>query len=291
MTPYSETVRLARLFLIPEGEYGGRYLMALKVIEHSAHRPHNGYFDETEKDNIIGVAGWIGSYEGWNRLEYEWRQALPPAAGGDFHYTDFWSRAPGNYGATWSEEKRLDHVKTLATIAHKCTSFAVGFVFNRSLFEDLIPESARTFLKTPLHFCFAQCLAMVLGSRSALSIVPPTPWDVMFDRKREEQDSIGQIYYRTCSIFDPDQTILGNIGFGERKKMAALQAADLLVGELRRKQSGMKSEVLDLLKEKHPIIKAFPTDDEFREYITDVQRRIREKSELGKKAPGPVELL
>ena len=276
MTP-NGVERLARLFLIKESDYRHRHLMILQTIEHSADRPYNGYFDETMKDDVIGVAGWIGSYEGWNRLEYEWRKALPKEANGDFHYTDFWSRAKENYGASWSNEHRLEHVKTLAKIAHDCTSFAVGFVFSRTIFDECIPEGDRKVIKGPLDFCFAQCVAMLLGARAAKHIFPPTPWDIMFDQKKEEQDAIGQIFYRTLSNFD-NENLLGNIGFSDRKHMAALQAADLLIGELRRHHAGHKSEVLEILKEKRPILVAFPTNDQFRDYVIDVQRRLREKS-------------
>lgn len=251
-------------------------LHVLKHVEHLADRPHSGYFDETLKDDVIGVAGWIGSYEGWNRLEHEWRAALPKEANGDFHYKDFWARSKYSYGQNWTNERRLEHVKTLATIAHKCTSFAVGFVFNATSYNELIPSTHRKVLKSPLHFCLAQCIAMLLGARPAKNLLPPTPWDIMFDEKREERDSIGQIYYRTRSQFDHEE-MLGNIAFGKRKNMAALQAADLLIGELRRRHAGAKSDVLNILKEKHPILVAFPTDKDFRIYVKDVLKRIQEK--------------
>ena len=44
------------------------YLMAVKFIHHTLHGPHNCYFDETEKDDIIGVAGWVGTFENWMAL-------------------------------------------------------------------------------------------------------------------------------------------------------------------------------------------------------------------------------
>ena len=49
-----------------------------------------------------------------------------------------------------------------------------------------------------------------------------------------------------------------------------MQAADLLVGELRRHRDGHKSEIFDILKEKRPILVAHPTDEELATLIQDV---------------------
>src|SRR6267378_911031 len=81
MTP-NGIKRFAELFFISTQEYSSRYLMAITSIEHLVDAPHNGYFDETVKEDVMGVAGWIGTHEGWNSLEDRWRRALPKEANG-----------------------------------------------------------------------------------------------------------------------------------------------------------------------------------------------------------------
>lgn len=245
--------RFARLFLISPGEYHLRYLVAisLKFISRHIDKPHSGYFDESYKEDTIAVAGWVGTYEGWNRLEYEWRKALPASANGDFHYTDFW-HSPKNYAAHWSHEKRLDHIRKLARIACDCAAFAVGVAFSMKAFNEAIPAHKREIL-TPLNFCFANCISLLVAARAARNVLPPTPWDIMFDQKAEERNGIGQVFLGSKALFDKEG-MLGNVGFGDRKHMAPLQAADLLVGEIRRNHAGLPSEIFEMLKEQRPIM-------------------------------------
>ena len=95
--------------------------MALQFIRHSIDASHNCYFDESEKDDFIAVAGFIATFESWIALESKWRKTLPAVAKGDFHYTDFW-HSEKNYASKWSHSKRLEHIKELATIARKIGS-------------------------------------------------------------------------------------------------------------------------------------------------------------------------
>jgi hypothetical protein len=249
--------------------------MALKFVHHTLHAPHNCYFDETEKDDVIGVAGWVATFENWIALEDRWRKALPPEANGDFHYKDFW-HDPKYYSASWSKEKRLEHIKTLATIAHDCTAFGVGFVFSRTSYDELIPPNDKEALISPLHFCLAQCIVALLDFYKQYPSPPPSPLRFMFDRKDGKKESIGEVYYNVKDLFDKEN-ILGNISIGNRHKECPLQAADLLIGELRRNKSGHSSIIFDILRRQRPLIVAFPTDEEFRAHVKNVLGKLKNK--------------
>lgn len=268
--------RLAEVLLIREASHGRTYLVAMKFIHHTLHGPHNCYFDETEKDDIFGVAGWVGTFENWMALEDRWRKALPAEAKGDFHYTDFWND-PKHYAAKWTQEKRLEHITTLATIAHDCTAFGVGFVFSKTSYDELIPPKNKKALISPLHFCLAQCIVGILDFYKTIPSPPPPPLRFMFDRKEGQKESLGDVYYNVRKLFDKDH-ILGNISIGDRKHECPLQAADLLIGELRRRRIGHESKIMDILCRKRPLIVAFPTDQEFRAHLKNVLVELKNKS-------------
>lgn len=248
--------------------------MAMEFIRHTVDAPHNVYMDETEKDGIIGVAGLVGTFNNWIDFENRWRKALPQEANNDFHSTDFWARH--SYGAEWPNEKRLEHIKELARIIGDCTAFAVGFVFSKVMYEKLIPPEDKQVLISPFHFCLAQCLVGIIDFYKDISPQPPKPMRVMFDRKDEQKATIGKVYYNVKGLFDVDE-ILGNLSLGERKQEPPLQAADLLIGELRRKQEGYKSEIIPILFKKSPLFYVFPTEDEFTQHVQKVRERIEHK--------------
>ncbi len=249
--------------------------MAVKFIHHALHGPHNCYFDETEKDDIFGVAGWVGTFENWMALEDRWRKALPPEANGDFHYTDFWND-PNHYAAKWTHEKRLAHITALATIVHDCTAFGVGFVFSKTAYEELVPPKDKKAFVSPLHFCLAQCIVGLLDFYKTIPSPPPPPLRFMFDRKDGQKESLGEVYGVVRALFDKDN-ILGNLSIGDRKNECPLQAADLLVGELRRNRAGHESKVMDILKRRRPLMIAFPTDEEFRAHVKNVLENFKKR--------------
>lgn len=66
------------------------------------------------------------------------------------------------------------------------------------------------------------------------------------------------------------------MGFGKRQDEPALQAVDLLVGEIRRFYEGESSEVLDLLREKcHALVIARPHMDKLKEVSDELIQRMK----------------
>jgi len=268
---YPPVKGLAELLLLREGERSVVQLMAIKFKECSIHAPHNVYMDETEKDDTIGVAGVVGTFENWISFEDRWRKALPQEAHNDFHYTDFWARR--SYGAEWSNEKRLEHIKELASIISDCASLTLGFVFLKSMYENSIPPEHKTTFISPFHFCLAYCLAGVLAFYEDISPQPPKPLHVMFDEKNEERASIAKTYFTVKGVLDKGD-ILGGLSLGHRKQEPPLQAADLVIGELRRQREGHKSEIMPILSQKYSALYAFPSEDEFARHVEKIHERL-----------------
>lgn len=279
MTPYSGVSALAELLRIEERDYPSTHLYVMTITFHPnniLHAPHNVYFDETEKGDVIGVAGWISTFDRWIAFENAWRQALPPEAKGDFHYTDFWCD-PTYWSAGWTSQRRLDFIKRLATIANSHTAYAIGAMVSKSVYESVMPENVKqAFANNPVHFLFAQCAVGLIDMYDRIPSHPQKPLRVMFDHKKGYEGRLAEMYYGVRYEFN-EENILGNLSFGSRREEPPLQAADLLIGELRRKLMREPTEVFDVLNEKNSLILAFPDEASFRAHVEAAKARVEEK--------------
>lgn len=267
------TCRLANLYVLNDAQRTNCLLMVFQA--------YNGYVDESgthDDASIIAVGGWIATYETWSAFEGEWRQKLAPH-GGDFHSTDFWARQ--SYGADWPDSKRLEFVKELALIICKYSIWGTGIAFPRQHYSSIVPEDMRRALKNdPYYFALGHCMSGTLGMyyRIPIGLRPPAPLRFMFDRKPKREGFAAEVYYQVRDWFD-GKGVLGDMAFGARKEEPALQAADLLVGELRRLREGKPSEVFDLIAKKGGrLAYALPTEDELKQRVEMQLDQIRTRS-------------
>lgn len=98
---------------------------------------------------------------------------------------------------------------------------------------------------------------------------PPSPWRVMFDRKKGQEGTLAQLYYGAIATYDVEH-IFGNLSFGNRNEEPPLQAADLLIGEARRYIAGHKSMVLEVLAERKSLFLRYPQEDDFLKLVEKV---------------------
>jgi hypothetical protein len=202
----------------------------------------NGYFDETGDDagDILGVGGWLSTYDLWITFEPKWRAVLPRGTT-DFHDTDFW--AGQSYGADWSEQQRSQFVQHLAQVAQTYTRCGVGIAISREEYHSYLTPEQQAALKDPLFFCFEACLNILLHFYQDIPSAPPFPFRCMFDAK-DKRGILGAMFdeIKQCRNWD---AVVDELSFGRRSREPALQAADLLVGELRRRREGLPSDLLD----------------------------------------------
>ena len=264
--------RLADLCLLDESERRECWLMVFQA--------YNGYMDESGTDDtkpIIAVAGWLSTFETWVEFEKEWKRYVAPF-GGDFHSTDFWARH--SYGADWPNDKRLSFVKGLAEIICKYSLIGVGFGFPKEDYNVALSEEIRRVFRDPYYYCVGACASFLISyyEQIPLSSRPPKPLRFMFDRKNGSEWYAAKVFYQAKTWFDRDE-ILGDMGFGKREDEPALQAADLLVGEMRRFYEGESSEVLDLLRSKcHALVVVIPKMDKLKEAADELIQRMKRGS-------------
>lgn len=251
-------------------------LLVMKFIKVPGKAPvHNLYFDETEKDNdIIGVAGWLGTIEKFKLLERLWQEMLPPEAGGDFHYVDFWND-PTHWAALWQHDERLNFILNLARIIRECSSCGIGIIFKKTEFRKAVADKYMPPNMGPFQFSFGQCVRGLLGLNGNFEH-PPTPWRVMFDHKACYEGELASVYYGARAAFNAEAT-LGNLSFGNRREEPVLQAADLLIGEMLRRLEGRPSVVMDFLMEKKEMFIVYPTEADFKKYIQLVIEAVEER--------------
>lgn len=231
---------------------------------------YNGYLDETGTDSskdVVAVAGWLGTYQAWVEFERRWREALPREAGGDFHYTDFWARK--TYGADWSDQKRIAFVRTLAEIVSDHARIGLGIVVSKRVLEKVVHDEFGERLIDPVHFCLAQCLVQLLSWYEEVQLPrPPVPLRFMFDGTRGRRGALTDAYDHVREALpNRDQILFGDLASGSRKVEPALQAADLLVGELRRQGEGHPSAIIDSLRKKMNILVSFVSEESLRAFI------------------------
>ena len=266
MTPNTGVGRLADLFLLDESERCEWLLMPIRTVGGNLAVPANGYLDETEHDDIVGVGGWLGTFESWQRFEPRWKALLPPEAKGDFHYTDFW-HDPKHWSVNWPHARRLEFIKSLAELVVQHASFGMGIVISNSEYERIIPNEFKRDLRGSVYFCLGHCLRLLIGHYNKLPARPPAPLLFMHDSKKGKEAWIAEWYYTVRNKFHQDN-VLGDLSFGRRQHEPVLQAADLLVGELRRHREGHSSQVVEILQRKRNILVAFPDEAQMRDMVT-----------------------
>jgi hypothetical protein len=202
----------------------------------------NGYFAETgdASQDILGVGGWLSTYDLWITFEPKWRAVLPSGES-DFHDADFWARQ--DYGADWSEEQRGQVVRHLGQVAQTYALCGVGIAISREEYQYYLTPVQQGALKDPLYFCFEACMSILLHFYKSIPSAPPFPIRCMFDAK-DKRGRLGAMFDQIKQYREWDK-VIDDLSFGRRCQEHALQAADLLVGELRRHREGHPSELLD----------------------------------------------
>ena len=221
--------RFADLWLIPLPERTHRFLMVIEI-----HQPVNMYMDEScqgvKDKQVYSVTGYLSSFERWIVLEQEWNQILKYYDDQPyFHATDFMARQGIYKNLNWSNQKRLDFVKRLATVASEHTIVGVGCAIKEDEYERAMPVELKQRWKDPYGFCLYSvfCLLNQLENNTRLTL-PSKPLYLMFDNKPEFKSIANKILDAFNSAPELSGVFGDDVAFGDDKKYPALQAADLL---------------------------------------------------------------
>jgi hypothetical protein len=181
----SGLVRLAELWRISPQARCKRGLMVFQV--------YHGYMDESGTDDqskVIAVAGYLSTYELWNRFEEEWTEVMLHYAVTDFHMTDFEAREKEFHWINYwwwpcAEDVRVRFIERVTTICQQWALIGIGCVVIREHYERILTDNIQGALRHPYYFCMYACLNMLLHELNKdQRIETLKPVNFLFDQKK-----------------------------------------------------------------------------------------------------------
>jgi len=281
---YSAVVRLAELRRVSPEQRGIHELMIFRAF--------HGYMDETgthADSEVVGVAGYLATYERWTAFENEWNQAMHLYCVDDFHMGEFeghWNEfADNNY---WTPDIRERLISRVCQMCQEHSVFGVGCVISRDQYETDLPTDMQTDLRDPYYYCLYSCMSMLLNYRNDDRLTNIKPINFLFDNKKGRfrlgntmvtwEAFAQELYQRVKAGLDDTGEVLGELSFGKRQDYPQIRAADLLVyecGKLRRQwlnepQRPLRKSMRALLKSQNMLI-TFQTAVKLRNFVRVVR--------------------
>jgi hypothetical protein len=225
------------------------------------------FFDESEVDAVYLVAGWVATAEEWAKFDAAWNAVLSadPSIGYFRHHDT--KMLKGEFEG-WSNEDAQAKLAALVKVICDHEMYGVTTGLNTTTWKQafqsdtLSPRRLKGLLKFTHHYqsCFHSAVAMVMQRQLELNHTSDIV-DLVFDQQDGLlKDSIKH-YSQFKSLFPVAvQKIAGEISVGNDKDTPALQAADLLAGQLTTMLRSGPGPTYQALVQCHQVIhaKAYP---------------------------------
>lgn len=236
------------------------------------------FFDESEFDAVYLVAGWISTADEWARFDAAWNAVLsadPPIR--YFRHHDA-KMLKGEFEG-WSNEDAQAKLNAFVKVICDHEMYGVTTGLNTKTWKQafqsdkLSPKRLKGLLKFTHHYqsCFHSAVAMVLQRQLELGLTSEIV-DFVFDQQDGLlKDSIKH-YSDFKSLFpDAVQKIAGEISVGDDKNAPALQAADVLAGQLTTMLKSGAGPTYQTLVKCHQVIHAKAYPPKFQTFRTIVK--------------------
>ncbi len=199
----------------------------------------NAFFDESQADSVFLVAGWVATAEEWTKFDAAWNAALAsePAIRCFHHYEA--KMVEGEFGG-WSNEEAQAKLAALVRVICDHDMYGVTTGLNTKSWKDafssetLSPKRLKGILKITHHYqsCFHSAVAAVLQRQLELGHSSEVV-NFIFDQQDGLLKDNIKLYSQFKNLFpEASKKIAGEIFIGDDKDTPALQAADLLAGQL-----------------------------------------------------------
>lgn len=201
------------------------------------------YFDETghsAEGEFVGIAGFVGSRDGWQAFRSRWAYVLGQEAVTYFHAREF-SHSVGSF-KTWKgdEPRRRRFLAGLIEAIRAAKPTLVGAITDARAVRAL-PELIRSRIKDPYCHCFQE---VARGAAIVAMFDPPeTKVDVVVADVPGRRGDVAEIWKLLPSAIDHCQR-LGDLVLASPREHPELQAADFLAYEMNlefERLSGRKS--------------------------------------------------
>jgi hypothetical protein len=248
-----------------------------------------GFFDESgldERSKSFWVGGYLAHMSTWFEFARAWQRALQRAGVSHFHMTDFENRQKQFRG--WPDKARLSLIDELVSIIASNELYGFGGGVVRGDYQKLIVQSqfldstqlTKHWWTEPYMLAFQHCIVEAVLEADSL---PATEcMSFVFDRQKAFAARLRiAIEQMATDIGWARRNRLGSITFESKADRSPLQAADLLVFELRKELDnrivGAERPLRKSLKRLRPQLKACRFFDErgLRQFMGEVQQKDR----------------
>ncbi len=178
---------------------------------------------------VAAIAGYVSKRRYWVRFQRAWRKTLKSYGVHTFHMSEY-AHGRGEFEG-WSKDKRDSFLKALSRVIDEHKLFGVGGLISVREYESLLPDWAKLEVRHPYYFCFA---VLMKTFRDYYHHIPPGTIDFVFDRRPESQHVVEEMFEHLKDRNPLHGQRLGKITFDSKERFLPLQAADLLVYEVRR---------------------------------------------------------
>jgi hypothetical protein len=228
------------------------------AINEAVAHPFKAFFDEASDGNrVFLIAGWLGNCAEWENFSDTWENELGREPSIKYFKHNEAIGLKGQF-FEWAEKDRDEKLLSLArvVVAHQITGFIGGVALARfrSFFSNSIMprrklRSIVTFTE-PYHFCCNGIIAQTLGHQVEVEGNATDRVSFTFDEGVPFlKDCISNYPALKKVLPQKAHAIAGAIASGNDKKMAPLQAADLLVGQaLLNIRTKTKPAALDVMR-------------------------------------------
>lgn len=196
-----------------------------------------GYFDESEDQATLAIAGFLGPTHHWASFEDAWASIVREYGMPEFHMSDSENRR--GFWESWLDPARRRAVQQrfIDLVARSRLPSPAGYVVGIDLeaYERIVPplRDRPPQYRKPWVFAFEHLIDRMLEAQrmSNAATHEQQLMDVVFDEKDEFR---GRAKEMVSSILVDSVYPLGTLRFEDSKKYPGLQAADLLAYEARR---------------------------------------------------------
>jgi hypothetical protein len=199
------------------------------------------FFDESGQGDIFLMAGWVTDDQTWERFSKDWTAALqhdPPIR--YFKHHEAKGDPPSGEFVGWSKKQIEDKITTLVDVICRHEMYGVTSGLKVSTHKAAFAKAVmprkqlRSVLKGTHHYqsCVFSAHAMVIQMQTEGGHMDKIV-DCVFDEMSGLLGECISIYKKLKPLYPKEKrAIAGSMTQANDKKVAALQAADLLAGQL-----------------------------------------------------------
>jgi hypothetical protein len=199
------------------------------------------YFDESDYDDIFIVAGWVAEDSVWKQFSDDWKAVCEESPRIEyFKHNEAKGKPPKGQFSGWSQEQIESKIAALSDVVcrHKLYGLVTGL--RKSTIDGIFSKATmpkkhlRSVLKGTHHFQW--CLFSVHSGVLQMQLErghSKDKVDFIFDETNGLLTECSEIYdYIMPALAEEKKKIFGILTEGNDKQVGALQAADLLAGQM-----------------------------------------------------------